>query len=159
MLVNDLKKSYDSECVYYSHDHDPETYKVWRDVLGNYDERDLKRALSLWHANNEEVQSFGASRAQGSFFPKASDLRLIIERGKSQERDSAKQFVPCNQEQRNVDVNGSNWPELFCSGGHLYLRTTQVIYDGHRVEIRQNSAVRPMRNCSCWLRWERESAA
>jgi hypothetical protein len=59
-------------------------------------------------------------------------------------------FKPCNRELHNVDVNGTNWPSLQCSSGHLYLRT---------VDRAGNSAIRPMRNCDCWFTWKRERAA
>lgn len=150
MQAKGVKAFFDGECLYYGHDHDPETYQVWRDVLGGYEERELKRALSIWHADDTEISSFGAVRARGSFFPKASDLRGIIERGKAAERDEAVQFQPCNRSLRNVDVNGTSWPELVCSSGQLYLRTT----DGAG-----NSALRSMRNCDCYLRWKAERVA
>jgi hypothetical protein len=149
MLVRDLKVVYDAECVYYRQEHESEVFNVWKDVLLWLDDRDVKRAISIWHADETEVVVFGDTRPRGAFMPKAVDIRSIVTRGKRQDADNAERFNPCDRWQFNVDVNGTSWPELHCMGGELYLHTTDQA---------GNSAIRPMRNCDCFLNWQRMKA-
>jgi hypothetical protein len=139
MLVKELKAIYKLEAEYYRQDVNEADFNVWKGVLLFYEEDEVKRALSRWHGDDTWVDGLG--RTQGSFFPKASDIRGIVETAKRKEAESD-EFKACNRVQQNVDVRGTSWPELFCSGGQLYL---------HTVDYAGNQAVRPMRNCDCWL--------
>ena len=143
MLVRDLKELYGLECEYYRQEPLEADFNVWKGVLLSYEEEEVKKALSKWHGDDTWIDGMG--RTQGSLFPRASDIRGIVQTFKRKEADE-NSFRPCNRNQFNVDVRGINWPELFCSGGELYL---------HSIDDRNNHALRPMRNCDCWLNWRK----
>lgn len=149
MTKVEMQSIYKYAVTSYDRKHDPAHYENWSAVLGGYIEREVKRALTIWQADDTQIPYGGDFRARGSIMPSPADVKSLVELGRRHERESSPKFIPCNQFQRNVDVNGMSWPELICSSGQLYLRT---VCEG-------NAAVRSMRPCDCWERWKRERAA
>lgn len=80
MLITPLKRMYTSECVYYKIVADEDTLTVWKDVLLSLDERQVAQAIGLWHNDTGEIEVFGQMRSRGSMMPKASDIKLLVER-------------------------------------------------------------------------------
>lgn len=161
MKVTEIRKIYDNEAEYYRQDPNRIDSDVWRDVLGNYEESEVRRAITMHHADVESVEWFGTSKPRGSIFPKASDIKAIIEGSKRRERELQEKgpakFNACEQTRFSVDVNGTSWPELRCFGGQLYLRTTTSIrHPQTRTVLQEDSALRSMRNCDCWLDYKRQ---
>jgi hypothetical protein len=64
MQLEELKVLYREACEALRQEPEPAEFKMWKRVLGSYDERDVRGALTAWQASE-----------RGMFLPKPAELK------------------------------------------------------------------------------------
>ena len=88
MKPTQMREIFGQLTSYYKREPDEAEYAVWENVLAFYEPREVKRQITIWMADDSKIQVGSGARTRGSFMPKASEIKAMLESVRREEKES-----------------------------------------------------------------------